>query len=220
MNKQGFTLTELLITVVIVGILVSISLPMYTRTIERSRATEAMAAIKSMNDSIYAFFIERESCPTRFSQLAITVEDVNSAESADNVIETKFFRFNLAGSPVPVPGTDCNGILATRIHGGNYQYQIWNPYTRGTTGNSLALQCAPTEGISDSDSEKSRSICESLGLYRGENSGVAGGENTTGDFSGKAGKTGPLEEIVYEESSGETKKLTLEKTKVSESLAR
>ena len=57
MNKQGFTLTELLITVVIVGILVSIALPMYTRTIERSRATEAMAAIKAMNDSIYAFFI-------------------------------------------------------------------------------------------------------------------------------------------------------------------
>ena len=130
MNKQGFTLTELLITVVIVGILVSIALPMYTRTIERSRATEAMAAIKAMNDSIYAFFIEREACPTRFSQLAITVEDANDADNADNTIETKFFRFDLAGSPVSVPGTDCNGILATRIHGGNYQYQIWNPYTR------------------------------------------------------------------------------------------
>ena len=148
---------------------------MYTRTIERSRATEAMSAIKAMNDSIYAFFIEKETCPTRFSQLAITVEDVNEADDADNVIETKFFHFDLAGSPVSVPGTDCNGILATRIHGGNYRYQIWNPYTRGTTGNSLALQCAPVEGISDTDLEKSRAVCESLGLYREETSGPTGG---------------------------------------------
>lgn len=198
MNKQGFTLTELLITVVIVGILVSIALPMYTRTIERSRATEAMAAIKAMNDSIYAFFIEREACPTRFSQLAITVEDANDADNADNTIETKFFRFDLAGSPVSVPGTDCNGILATRIHGGNYQYEIWNPYTRGTTGNSLALQCAPVEGINGAALEKSRAVCESLGLFREENLGATGGSGTTGSFSGKTGKTGPVEKIVYE----------------------
>ncbi len=214
MNKQGFTLTELLITVVIVGILVSIALPMYTRTIERSRATEAMSSIKAMNDSIYAFFIEREACPTRFSQLAITVEDVNEADNTDNVIDTKFFRFDLAGSPVAVPGTDCNGILATRIHGGNYQYQIWNPYTRGTTGNSLALQCAPTEGISGSDLEKSRAICESLGLYREENAGTAGTGDKTGAISGKVGKTDPIEKIVNEGDIRETKTQIEEMVKV------
>ena len=177
MNKQGFTLTELLITVLIVGILTSIALPMYTRTIERSRAAEAMSSIKAMNDSIYAFFTEKERCPTRFSQLAVSIADTNDADSDDNTILTKFFRFDLAGAPVAVSGTDgrCNGVLATRIHGGRYEYMIWNPYTRGTTGNSLSLQCSPVVGgAGESDS---RALCESLGLYRGDVTlGNAGGD--------------------------------------------
>lgn len=166
MKTKGFTLVEVLTVVVIISVLVSIALPQYTRAIERSRATEAMSAVKAINDSIYIYFTERESCPTRFSQLAATLPTVN--ESATS-IETKFFRFDLAGASVPVPGTDgqCNGVLATRIHGGSYAYTIWNPYTRGTTGKDLALQCAPVT----STDQKSITICKSLGLYRESSSG-------------------------------------------------
>lgn len=163
MNKQGFTLTELLVTVLLVGILASLALPMYTRTIERSRATEAMASIKAINDAIYAFFMEKESCPERFSQLVVAVDD-RSDGSAANVIQTKFFRFDLAGASAVIPGTDCPGVLATRIQGGDYEYMIWNPYTRGTDGTSLALQCAPTPDAAKE--ELGRSVCESMGLLR------------------------------------------------------
>ena len=165
MNKRGFTLTELLTTVIIIGILVSVALPMYTRTIERSRATEAMASIKALNDSIYTYYTEKEKCPTRFSQLVAAIPNSNDDTSTDTSISTKFFQFDLAGASVQVPGTACKGVLATRINGGSYQYTIWNPYTRGTTGNTLALQCAPV----DANDTKSKAVCESLGLYRGSN---------------------------------------------------
>ncbi len=163
MNKKGFTLVEVLTVVVIISVLVSLALPQYTRAIERSRAAEAMSAIKAINDSIYIYFTERESCPTLFSQLAATLPTANEKTSPPS-IETKFFRFDLAGSSVPVPGTDgqCNGVLATRIHGGSYAYTIWNPYTRGTTGKDLALQCAPVTA----NDKKSIAVCKSLGLYR------------------------------------------------------
>ena len=153
--RSGFTLIEVLTVVLIIGILTSIALPMYMRSIERSRATEAMTAIKALNDSIYAYYADKGYCPNSFGKLVATLPSN----------ETKNFQFILDGSPVNVPGTDCKGVLAKRIHGGSYQYKIWNPYTRGTTGKALALQCAP-ENESD---EKSKAVCESLGLYRGSN---------------------------------------------------
>ena len=49
-DKQGFTLLELLMVVIIIAILASIALPQYLRATERARASEALqvlAAIRS-----------------------------------------------------------------------------------------------------------------------------------------------------------------------------
>ncbi len=43
--RRGFTLTEMLTVVLIVGILVSIAIPQYRRTIRRSRINEAIAML-------------------------------------------------------------------------------------------------------------------------------------------------------------------------------
>jgi len=51
MNTKGFTLVELLVVVLIIGVLSAIALPQYTASIERARATEALTM---MNDIRYA----------------------------------------------------------------------------------------------------------------------------------------------------------------------
>jgi prepilin-type N-terminal cleavage/methylation domain-containing protein len=44
-NKSGFTLLEIIIVIIIIGVLASLALPRLLKTVEYSRATEALAQI-------------------------------------------------------------------------------------------------------------------------------------------------------------------------------
>lgn len=46
--RKGFTLIELLVVVLIIGVLASIAMSEYQKTVEKSRSTEAVAALSSI----------------------------------------------------------------------------------------------------------------------------------------------------------------------------
>lgn len=48
MNKKGFTLVELLMVVIIIGILVTLAVPNYYRSVERAKAGKAKAALDAI----------------------------------------------------------------------------------------------------------------------------------------------------------------------------
>ncbi len=51
MNRRGFTLAEMLTVVLIVGLLLGLALPQYRRAIQKAKATEAVAMLRTIVDS-------------------------------------------------------------------------------------------------------------------------------------------------------------------------
>ena len=51
-NKSGFTLLEILVVIIIVGVLASVAMPQLFRNVERSRATEALASLGATKRAI------------------------------------------------------------------------------------------------------------------------------------------------------------------------
>ena len=57
-NKSGFTLLEIMIVVIIVGVLAALALPRLFGTIEYSRSTEAFSAFASIRSSMERCYLE------------------------------------------------------------------------------------------------------------------------------------------------------------------
>ena len=74
-NLGGFTLIELLVVVLIIGILSSVALPQYTKAVEKSRASEAMAYADSWIKGQQIYFMANGTFTDDDSNLDIALPD-------------------------------------------------------------------------------------------------------------------------------------------------
>ena len=72
-QKSGFTLLEIIIVIIIVGVLASLALPRFFSTVEFSRSTEALASMSTLRGSIERCYLAQGG---NYSGCTIGVIDV------------------------------------------------------------------------------------------------------------------------------------------------
>ncbi|MBU4590874.1 MAG: prepilin-type N-terminal cleavage/methylation domain-containing protein [Candidatus Omnitrophica bacterium] len=123
MSKKGFTLLEVLIVVIIIGILAAISLPQYISTIEKARSGEAVTNVGSLRTAIDRYWYQRGEITTNPDNL-----DIDNPNSVTN----KLYSYSIADN-----GTTSSAraytITATRTVSG-ITYTVTWVQTSNTTG--------------------------------------------------------------------------------------
>jgi prepilin-type N-terminal cleavage/methylation domain-containing protein len=88
-RKIGFTLTELLIVVIILGILATLALPMLVKTIEKAKVGEAVSNLNLIRTGQKIYFLEYST----FSQsiASLNIEDPNATANT-------YFDYSIEGA--------------------------------------------------------------------------------------------------------------------------
>ena len=107
-RQHGFTLLELMMVVIIIGILASIALPGYLRAAERARAAEALQVLAAIRSSEIRF---RAQDPGGLYQIAMANLDIDVPGVGGNPPSLNW-TFNNLGAAVPL-----TNATATRTGG-------------------------------------------------------------------------------------------------------
>ena len=70
-NKKGFTLLELLVVVLIIGILAGIALPQYQKAVMKSRYSAMMDIVNAINDAEDRYYLLHDKYASTFDGLDI-----------------------------------------------------------------------------------------------------------------------------------------------------
>lgn len=111
-GKPGFTLIELVVVIIIIGILASIGLPIYTNLTEKSRCAEALTGLKVVYDAQVRRALE-------FTTPAGANGDrVNVVAGLDaNITDPgRYFQFFIGDATYPLTSATNYVVYANRIN--------------------------------------------------------------------------------------------------------
>ena len=106
-SKAGFTLIELLAVVLIIGILTSVALPQYRRSIQRAEAMEVLVNLRTLFDSAKRYRSANSEAPTKLTGLDVSFFDADTPNASS---------FNIGNYRYTFSNTS---ISACRISGAN-----------------------------------------------------------------------------------------------------
>lgn len=115
--KRGFTLLELIVVIIIIGILATLGLTQYSRMIERARGAEARQIMGALRTNAAAIYMQNSNTCTPASDSGVACDNTNlgigsmtaGAEypggSAGNCAASHYFWYNVAASATGITAT-------------------------------------------------------------------------------------------------------------------
>ena len=103
-NKKGFTLAELLVVVAIVGILVAISIPVFTAQLSKARKATNLANLRAAKAAAVAEYLTGEKEGTMYYNYDSASGKATGSETDDRVAKTERKLDDSATSGTAVDG--------------------------------------------------------------------------------------------------------------------
>lgn len=100
-NEAGFTLVELMIVIVIVGILAAVAVPIYQGNINKAKMTECDAALGTIRTALRVYYAENREYPTVIAGTTVASLDSILNISSDD-LDGKYFdpaHYTLTSAP-------------------------------------------------------------------------------------------------------------------------
>ena len=130
--QKGFTLLEMLVVVMIIGILTAVAVPQYSRSVRRAEMVEGLANGKTIYDAALRYKSVNGEAPTDFNQLDVGF--------AGTTIEGASF---VDGNFTYTLGNTYTGVKGNL---GGYDLYMDFP-TFSDTGVSAPIRCCPSNSL-------------------------------------------------------------------------
>ena len=149
-KKKGFTLIEILVVVLIIGVLAAIALPSYMRSVERSRAAGPITNLGSIAKAQKSYRMGTEHYTDNVGNLDISLKDGSNGEDATgSTFEGEFFTYKVYGDDKAVATATRKDVSEDK------KYELSVDY------NTNKIYCRPIEN----------KTCIDLGLEEGQDYG-------------------------------------------------
>ena len=115
--KKGFTLLELIVVIIIIGILATLGFTQYTKVIEKGRTAEAKAILGQIRTAQEVYKQENAAYTTTMANLAIDLTENATAACVDT---NHYFNYSVATA---------NKAIATRCTSAGKTPNVATSYT-------------------------------------------------------------------------------------------
>lgn len=146
-SSAGFTLTELMAVVIIIGILAGLGMVSYGKAAERSKFADGLAMVSTLAGAFDRYIYDTEQVPSSITQLDIELRNVTvTGTTTAALMQLKNDNFIVKAYPT-------NGYIAADRSGGSESYRICLDFE------SSCRNCVPV-------CSGNEAFCKSMGYTR------------------------------------------------------